>query len=103
MWAHSPNVGLKCGDRRLFHGLGGGLGVPCIANRHHGDDFLAVEVERQRALDDNRGGDRDAILVGALDPLGQAWIFWIGRDQKFVVAHFRFPQEIREPAPRPGD
>ncbi len=36
MWAHFTNVGLKCGDRRLFHGLGGGLGVPCIANRHHG-------------------------------------------------------------------
>ena len=34
--ALSTCVGLKWDNRRLRGGLGGGLGVPCIANRHHG-------------------------------------------------------------------
>jgi hypothetical protein len=49
-----------------------------VGDRHHGDDLLAVEIERQRPLDHHRGFDRRAVLVDPADPLGQARIGRIG-------------------------
>ena len=53
-----------------------------VADRHHGDDLLRVEVERQRALDDHPGLDPLAALVDAGDPLGQARVVRVRADEK---------------------
>ena len=49
-------------DREIFR---------IVADRHRGDDLLAVEEDRQRALDRDRGLDLRAGLVDAGDALGQ--------------------------------
>ena len=38
-----------------------------VADRHHGDDLLRVQIERQRPLGDDAGLDRRAGLVDAGD------------------------------------
>ena len=52
-----------------------------VADRHHGDDLLAVEEQGQRPLVDDRGLDRAALLVDAGDRLGQARIVRVGQQQ----------------------
>ena len=53
-----------------------------VVDRHHGDDLLRVEVERQRPLDDDAGLDPLAALVHAGDPLGEARVVRVRADEK---------------------
>ena len=55
-----------------------------VVDGHRGDDFLAVEENRQRALDGDGGLDRRAGLVDAADALGQPRVGRIGLDQVVV-------------------
>src|SRR6185503_12821690 len=56
-----------------------------IADCHGGYDFLAVEENRQRALDGDRRLDARPGLIDAGDPLGQPWIERIGPDDVTVA------------------
>ena len=58
-----------------------------IADRHHGDDLLAVEIEGQGALDDHRGVQGVAFVIDACDPLGELRIGRIGLQQ--ITVHGR--------------
>ena len=55
--------------------------VGVVADRHHGDDLLAVEEQGQRALVDDRGRHLAALLVDAGDRLGQARIVRVREQQ----------------------
>ena len=52
-----------------------------VADRHHGDDLLRVQIQRQRPLHRHPGLDGSTGLVGPGDALGQARIVRIGDDQ----------------------
>ena len=52
-----------------------------VADRHHGDDLLRVQVQRQRPLHRHLDFDRGAGLVGPGDALGQPRIVRVGHDQ----------------------
>ena len=52
-----------------------------VPDRHHGDDLLRVQIQRQRPLDRHLGFDPGAGLVYADDALGQARVVRIGDDQ----------------------
>jgi hypothetical protein len=56
-----------------------------VVDRHGGDDFLAVEENRQRAFDGDGGVDTGPGLIDARNPLGQSWIERIGPDDVAVV------------------
>ena len=64
-----------------------------IADGHHGDDFLAVEEKREGALDHHRGLDRLAVMVDALDRLGETGIVGVRLEQE--ISHL--PNLIRRP------
>ena len=63
-------------DRQVFR---------IIADGHGGDDFLAIEEDRQRPLDGDRGLDARAGLVDAGDTLGQPRVAGIGLDDVAVA------------------
>ena len=52
-----------------------------VADRHHGDDLLRVQIQRQRPLHRDLDLDRGAGLVGPGDALGQPRIVRIRDDQ----------------------
>ena len=52
-----------------------------VADRHHGDDLLRVQIQRQRPLDRDVDLDRGAGLVGPGDAFGQPRIVRIGDNQ----------------------
>ncbi len=52
--------------------------IGMIADRHHGDDLLAVEKERQRPLNHDRGLDPSAFLIDAGDASRESRISRIG-------------------------
>ena len=58
-----------------------------VADRHHGDDLLRVEEERQRPLDRHRGLDRRAGLIDAAHPFGEPRVVGIGAQEIVVVSH----------------
>ncbi len=60
--------------------------VGIIADRHHGDDLLAVQEQGQRPFDDHARIDRIAVLVDAADRLSQARIVGV-RLQSLVGNH----------------
>jgi hypothetical protein len=45
-----------------------------IADRHHRDDLLRIQIKRQRPLDDDARFDLRAGLIDRLDFLGEPWI-----------------------------
>jgi len=53
-----------------------------IADRHHGDDLLRVQVQGQRPLHRDVDLDRRAALVGAGHAFGQARVVRIRDDQR---------------------
>ena len=56
-----------------------------IADRHHGDDLLAVEEQRQRPLHDDRGAPTALpVLIDAGDFAGEERIVGIGADGEFL-------------------
>ena len=52
-----------------------------VADRHHGDDLLRVQIQRQRPFHRHPDFDRRTGLVGPGDALGQPRILRIGHDQ----------------------
>ena len=52
-----------------------------VADRHHGDDLLGVQIQRQRPLHRHPDFDGRTGLVGAGDALGQPRILGIRHDQ----------------------
>src|SRR6185437_4480834 len=68
----------------LVEEIAHGEAVGMIADRHHGDDLLPVEKERQRALDHHGGYDRIAVLIDARHPARQSRIVGVGPDDEFL-------------------
>ena len=61
------------------------LGI--ITDGHRGHDLLAVEKDRERALDRHAGGNARAGLIDTFDALGQARVGWVGANEIIVVLH----------------
>jgi hypothetical protein len=61
-----------------------------IADRHHGDDLLRVQIQRQRPLHRDIDLDRGPGLIGPGNAFGQPRVLRIGKDQgngRFVDLH----------------
>ncbi len=61
-----------------------------VADRHHGDDLLRVQIQRQRPLYRDIDLDRGASLIGPGDAFGQPRVLRIGEDQRngrFIDLH----------------
>ena len=78
--------------------------VRVIVDRHHRDDLLGVEVERQRPLDDDARLDRLAALVDAGDAFGEVRIVRVRADEKAgaLLVHGRSVAERPRAREGPG-
>jgi hypothetical protein len=55
--------------------------VRVVADRHHGDDLLAVQEQGERPLNHHPGLDRRAVLVNPADRLGQPRVLRVRAQQ----------------------
>ena len=68
----------------LVQEIANGEQVRMIPDRHHRDDLAGVEEQGQRALGDDSGLDRVAVLVEAGNGLGKARVVRVGRQVEFA-------------------
>ena len=85
----------------LIEQIADGQVIRIVADRHHRDDFLIVQEQRQRPLVHDGGLDGSTLVIDPRHRLGQARIVGIGAQQELVHRRVMCGLKARGQAGRP--